>query len=183
MENSSESSDDEGNTFGFHAEDYRQFCLEKYNVDFDPYILSTFIPTIIKNMKVATKLETHTVKTVAHPYMYLERQWDMGCWLHSLCAIIGFPFPMDPISNDALVYAMIAFQKLETGDESALEPMNDEVYNIVRPPNNWFNVTEKKTLINSVDVFVNRLRSYLNGLSLIKQGMPIVSFILLETIF
>ena len=88
MENSSESSDDEGNTFGFLAENYRQFFLDEYSVDFDPYILSTFIPTIIKNMKVTSKLETHTVKTVAHPYMYLQRQWDIECWLHSLCAII-----------------------------------------------------------------------------------------------
>ena len=180
MENSSETSEEEGNTFGFHAEDYRHFFLEEYNVDFDPYILSTFIPTIINNLKRISKQETHTVNTVPHPYMYLERQWDMGCWLHSLCCIIGFPLPMDPILNDALVNAIISFQSLGFGDESALEPMEGAVYDIVRPSNNWLNVTEYKTLTNGVSIFVNRMVSHINGYSLFKEGMPIVSFILLK---
>jgi hypothetical protein len=180
MENSSESSEEEGYTFGFNGEKYRHFFLENYNVDFAPDILSTFIPTIINNLKASSKQETHTVRTVLHPYMYLERQCELGCWLHALCAIIGFPLPMDPILNDAFFYAMISFQNLETGDESALEPMENEAYDIVRPPNNWFNATEYKTLRNQYSVFVNRMRTYLNGYSLINRGMPIVSFILLK---
>jgi hypothetical protein len=74
MENSSESSEEEGYTFGFNGEKYRDFFLENYNVDFAPDILSTFIPTIINNLKASSKQETHTVRTVLHPYMYLERR-------------------------------------------------------------------------------------------------------------
>jgi len=82
--------------------------------------------------------------------------------------------------NDALVNAMISFQSLGFGDESALEPMEGAVYDIVRPSNNWLNVTEYKTLTNGVSIFVNRMVSHINGYSLIKEGMPIVSFILLK---
>jgi hypothetical protein len=164
----------DSNLFSFKAEEYIEKILEIYNVQFNPDTVSGFIPLLIKNLKNGSSAQSiTTVPTYPHPYMHLERQWDLGCWLHAISAIVGFPFPLEPIYNDTLAYALIAFQYLDDGDETALDHASTDEFKIVRPPKKRPMTYER--LRNSLGVFNNRMQMFHRGYTLIKKGMEIVS--------
>jgi hypothetical protein len=162
------------NLFSFNSEEYIQKILEIYNVEFNPDAVSVFIPVLLRNLKNGSLAQSiTTVPTYPHPYMHLERQWDLGCWLHAISAIVGFPFPLEPIYNDTLAYALIAFQYLDDGDETALDHSSTDEIKIVRPPK--IRPLTYERLRNSLRVFNNRMQLFHRGYTLIKEGMEIVS--------
>jgi len=66
-----------------------------------------------------------------HPYMHLQRQYDLACWHHVLSAILGWDIHADIRATDWLAGLLSTFCVLPTVDSENLRAIDIPSHNVL----------------------------------------------------
>ena len=87
-------------------------------------VIFPLISSFMYHMRNHSIVEDKVVpKLYPHNNLYLEKQWNNGCWAHCLFAILGNKLHCKFRENSWLVAALISFVSMNKGDSDVLEPV------------------------------------------------------------
>jgi uncharacterized protein YdaL len=121
-------------SYNFDETAHAQYLYNKFVIiDWDATMSQFYIPDLINILLNNT---TEPLQIAAHPTMYLQRQNGLACWMHAFCAVIGFSFPGNCLTNDwiaALFYGFPASRNVVPLDTIVVNEMQfldaTDIYN------------------------------------------------------